>query len=210
MPLHLLRVAEEDTRLRSIRLQPVAEVELAEVGLADVELTFMTTHHRTQMKKFDIIMFVFTYFFFFVPPFLFFFSPPGLHTTAREPQRAHLRVPVFKNNTKIPREDSQEREERKKIVVAGEGNKSAKFRGPSPFGVPYPSGGGFKAVPRAPPPVDPGTPPGKPQGRGGRGGRESANPIEPRVHQKKHGLGCLSRRCLCLLVCFFFAFFFSS
>ena len=121
-------------------------------------------------------MFVFTYFFFFVPPFLF-FSPPGLHTTAREPQRAHLRVPVFKNNTKIPREDSQEREERKKIVVAGEGNKSAKFRGPSPFGVPYPSGGGFKAVPRAPPPVDPGTPPGKPQGRGGEEGGSQPIPL---------------------------------
>ena len=45
--------------------------------------------------------------------------------TAREPKRAHLRVPAFKN-TKNPREDPQEREERMKIV-AGEGKKCAKF-----------------------------------------------------------------------------------
>ena len=30
-------------------------------------------------------------------------KPPGFHTTAREPKRAHLRVPVFKNTTKIQR-----------------------------------------------------------------------------------------------------------
>ena len=41
-------------------------------------------------------------------------GPPGFHTTTREPKRAHLRVPVFKN--KIQRKDPQEREERKKIV----------------------------------------------------------------------------------------------
>ena len=34
-------------------------------------------------------------------------KPPGLHTTAREPKRAHLRVPVFTNTTKIQREDTQ-------------------------------------------------------------------------------------------------------
>ena len=44
----------------------------------------------------------------------------------------------FKNTTKIPREDLQEREERKKIV-AGEGKKSAKFWAPHPSG-PHPSG----------------------------------------------------------------------
>ena len=44
-------------------------------------------------------------------------GPPGLHTTVREPKRAHLRVPVFKNTTKIQREDTQEREERMKIVA---------------------------------------------------------------------------------------------
>ena len=35
--------------------------------------------------------------------------PPGFHTTAREPKRAHLRVPVFNNTTKISRNDLQER-----------------------------------------------------------------------------------------------------
>ena len=34
-----------------------------------------------------------------------FWWPPGFHTTAREPKRAHLRVPEFKNTTKIQRED---------------------------------------------------------------------------------------------------------
>ena len=48
----------------------------------------------------------------------------GLHTTAREPKRAHFRARAFKNTTKIPREDPQEREERMKIVV-GEGKKRA-------------------------------------------------------------------------------------
>ena len=33
--------------------------------------------------------------------------PPGFRATAREPKRAHLRVPSFKNTTKIPREDPQ-------------------------------------------------------------------------------------------------------
>ena len=34
-------------------------------------------------------------------------KPPGVHTTTREPKRAHLRVPAFKNTTKIQREDTQ-------------------------------------------------------------------------------------------------------
>ena len=32
--------------------------------------------------------------------------PPGFHTTTREPKRAHLRVPAFKNTTKIQRENT--------------------------------------------------------------------------------------------------------
>ena len=42
--------------------------------------------------------------------------------TARKPKRAHFRALAFKNTTKIPREDPQEREERK-TIVAGEGKK---------------------------------------------------------------------------------------
>ena len=53
-------------------------------------------------------------------------GPPGFHTTTREPKRAHLSAPVFKNTTKIQREDPPEREERKKFP-AGERKKSAKF-----------------------------------------------------------------------------------
>ena len=58
-------------------------------------------------------------------------GPPGLHTTTREPKRAHFRGPGASNTTKIPRKDPQERERRMKIV-AGEGNKSAKFWAPPP------------------------------------------------------------------------------
>ena len=40
-------------------------------------------------------------------------GPPGFHTTVREPKRAHLRVPVFKNTTKVQREEPQrEKKER--------------------------------------------------------------------------------------------------
>ena len=62
---------------------------------------------------------------------------PNQDTTAREPKRAHLRVAAFKNTTKIQREDSPEREERKKIV-AGEGKKRLELLDPHPSG-PHPS-----------------------------------------------------------------------
>ena len=53
-------------------------------------------------------------------------GPPGFHTTAREPKRAHLRVPVFKNTTKIQRENTQ-RGKKRTNFAAGEGEKRAKF-----------------------------------------------------------------------------------
>ena len=46
--------------------------------------------------------------------------PGGVHTTAREPERAHERVPAIKNTTKIPREDPQ-RERKRTKMRAGEG-----------------------------------------------------------------------------------------
>ena len=73
--------------------------------------------------------------------------PPGLHTTAREPKRAHFRVPAFKNTTKIPREDT--RETQKERNGGGKEKKSAKFWAPPPPGphlpgphpsMPHPSG----------------------------------------------------------------------
>ena len=58
-------------------------------------------------------------------------KPPGFHTTAREPKRAHLRVLAFKNTTKNQREDTQrdrkrtkwerEREEKSEILGGGSG-----------------------------------------------------------------------------------------
>ena len=39
-------------------------------------------------------------------------KPPGFHTTAREPKRAHLRVPVFTKTTKIQREGRGKKKER--------------------------------------------------------------------------------------------------
>ena len=53
-------------------------------------------------------------------------GPPGFHTTAREPKRAHLRAPALQkphqNSTKGP-----PRERRKNENCGGEGKKSAKF-----------------------------------------------------------------------------------
>ena len=40
-------------------------------------------------------------------------GPPGFHTTAREPKCAHLRVPVFKNTTKIQRKGHPKRGKKK-------------------------------------------------------------------------------------------------
>ena len=50
----------------------------------------------------------------------------GSHTTAREPRRAHLRVPVFKNTTKIQREDIQ-RGKKRTNFAAGEEKKERNF-----------------------------------------------------------------------------------
>ena len=62
----------------------------------------------------------------------------GLHTTAREPKRSHFRAPAFKNTTKIPRKDPQEREERKlwRETATHRGSHPSK---PHPSG-PHPSG----------------------------------------------------------------------
>ena len=70
-------------------------------------------------------------------------GPPGLHTTARELQRAHFRAPALRTHHRnftrtLPREG------RKKEKCVGRGEKRAKF-GPAPFGGPPvrgpPSGG---------------------------------------------------------------------
>ena len=53
-------------------------------------------------------------------------KPPGFHTTAREPKRAHLSAPAFKNTTTIPREDLLPRE-RRKNEISGLREKNAKF-----------------------------------------------------------------------------------
>ena len=53
------------------------------------------------------------------------FGPPGLHTTAREPKRAHLRVPAFNHHQNSKRRPP-EREE-KNAFCGGRGKNSAKF-----------------------------------------------------------------------------------
>ena len=53
-------------------------------------------------------------------------KPPGLHTTAREPKRAHLRVPAFKNTTNSTRRHPEKDRKRTKMV-AGEGKQRVKF-----------------------------------------------------------------------------------
>ena len=65
---------------------------------------------------------------------LFFPKPPGFHTTAREPKRAHFTVPAF-NTTRIQRRHPERH--KKSEMVAGEGKK-AKFPaegGPAEGGV---------------------------------------------------------------------------
>ena len=58
-------------------------------------------------------------------------KPPRLHTTAREPKRAHFMVPAFKNTTKIPRKENPKREKKERKIVAGEGKKSEILGGPA-------------------------------------------------------------------------------
>ena len=53
-------------------------------------------------------------------------GPPGFHTTAREPKRAHLSVPVFKNTTKIQRENPQ-RGKKRTNFLAGREKKERNF-----------------------------------------------------------------------------------
>ena len=52
-------------------------------------------------------------------------KPPGFHTTAREPKRAHLSATALQNTTKIQREDP--REGRKERILRREREKRAKF-----------------------------------------------------------------------------------
>ena len=55
-------------------------------------------------------------------------GPPGFHTTAREPKRAHLSAPVFKNTTKIQREHTQ-RGKKRTNFAAGQGKKKSVILG---------------------------------------------------------------------------------
>ena len=56
---------------------------------------------------------------------------PGFHTTVRELQTCTFQVPGASNTTKIPREDLQEREERKKNVAEEGKKKARKFWAPT-------------------------------------------------------------------------------
>ena len=57
-------------------------------------------------------------------------KPHGLHTTTREPKRAHFRVPAFKNTTKIQREDTQRGKKRTNFAAGEEKKKSEILGGP--------------------------------------------------------------------------------
>ena len=61
-------------------------------------------------------------------------KPPGFHTTTREPKRAHLRVPVFKNTTKIQRKGPT-REGEKNKNCGGRGKKKSEILGGPAEGV---------------------------------------------------------------------------
>ena len=64
-------------------------------------------------------------------------GPPGFHTTTLELQTCTFKGPSAPNTAKIPREDTQ-RETKRAIMVAGEEQKSAKFRpAHPPFGAQF-------------------------------------------------------------------------
>ncbi len=71
-------------------------------------------------------------------------GPPGFHTTTREPKRAHLRVPVFKNTTKFNEKDQQEREKRKNC--GGRVRKKWEILGGPAEGGPAEGGSGREAL----------------------------------------------------------------
>ena len=73
-------------------------------------------------------------------------KPPGFHTTAREPKRAHLRVPVFKNTTKIQRKGPT-REGDKNKNCGGRGKKKCEILGGPAEG----SGSGWSRPTTTPP-----------------------------------------------------------
>ena len=50
-------------------------------------------------------------------------KPPGFHTTAREPKRAHLRVPALQTPPEFHEKTSQRRERKRAKMEVVEGNK---------------------------------------------------------------------------------------
>ena len=103
---------------------------------------------------------------------------------------AHFRVPAFKNTTKIPRKDPQEKEERK---LWRERKKARNF-GPPPFGPPPFDPPPFGPPPFGPPPLPP--PPPRPLLIGSRPGPEWFWPKQVWPKQvKRAGPKPFGRRC---------------
>ena len=98
-------------------------------------------------------------------------GPPGFHTTAHEPKRAHLRVPVFKNTTKIQRKSPPERGEKNKNC-GGRGKKKSEILGGPAEGCPA------EGCPAEGCPAE-----GCPAGGGGSGG-EALNTPTTHTHQQ--------------------------
>ena len=114
-------------------------------------------------------------------------GPPGFHTTVQEPKRAHFRVPVFKNTTKIQRKRPKEREEKNEFCGGRGKNKSEILGGPA-------EGGPWKGGPWKGGPWKGGPRKGGP-GKGGPGGTKhdqtkTLNPPhgnrETNTHTHKH------------------------
>ena len=96
-------------------------------------------------------------------------GPPGFHTTAREPKRAHLRVLVFKTPPKF-NEKTPEREEKNEILRREREKKSEILGGPAEGGPNQgrsePGGGGGSVGPNWPSPTKIGLATQNQQGRG--------------------------------------------
>ena len=74
-------------------------------------------------------------------------KPSGFHTTTREPKRAHVRVPAFKNTTKIQRKGSTREGEKNKNCGGRRKKKSEILGGPAEGGRRRGAGGGALNTP---------------------------------------------------------------
>ena len=124
-----LRTCRPDPELPSVIVIVIEFCAQNLIFIASISSRFILSLVFPLFSLFSIVfcflfsLFVFIMFFF--SSFFTFTSFLQFHTTAREPKRAHLRVPAFQITTKIPREDPQRH--KKNANGSEKGKKRAKF-----------------------------------------------------------------------------------